>query len=288
MARLVRQPRPAGSHGRRVRRPVPGRRTAVPHRVQSTGCRTGRTRFANCSRPWLSSSSSSRRRTNRPATMFHRSGRLTRSRSATSASSAGSAVGGMGVVYEAIQESLGRHVALKLLPHEVMANPKRLERFRREARSAARLHHTNIVPVFGTGHGGRPALLRHAVHRGPPAGRRHRRGPPAAGRPRAGAARPGGRDHGCDRPDDGDVRPPARRRERGRHQRLRRARGLGPADATTDGVRRRRCQARSRTTAGPTGSPWRGSGPRWPTRWPTPTPRVCCTAISNPPTCCWT
>ena len=60
-------------------------------------------------------------------------------------------VGGMGVVYEAIQESLGRHVALKLLPHEVLANPKRLERFRREARSAARLHHTNIVPVFGTG-----------------------------------------------------------------------------------------------------------------------------------------
>ena len=61
-------------------------------------------------------------------------------------------VGGMGVVYEAIQESLGRHVALKLLPHEVMANPTRLERFRREARHAAGLHHTNIVPVFGTGH----------------------------------------------------------------------------------------------------------------------------------------
>lgn len=60
-------------------------------------------------------------------------------------------VGGMGVVYEAVQESLGRHVALKLLPHEVLANPKRLERFHREARSAARLHHTNIVPVFGTG-----------------------------------------------------------------------------------------------------------------------------------------
>ncbi len=59
--------------------------------------------------------------------------------------------GAMGVVYEAVQESLGRHVALKLLPHEVLANPRRLERFRREARSAARLHHTNIVPVFGTG-----------------------------------------------------------------------------------------------------------------------------------------
>lgn len=62
--------------------------------------------------------------------------------------------GGMGVVYEAVQESLGRHVALKLLPLDALADPKRLERFRREAKSAARLHHTNIVPVFGTGEAG--------------------------------------------------------------------------------------------------------------------------------------
>ncbi len=60
-------------------------------------------------------------------------------------------VGGMGAVYEAIQESLGRHVALKLLPLDAVADPKRLERFRREAKAAARLHHTNIVPVYGTG-----------------------------------------------------------------------------------------------------------------------------------------
>jgi serine/threonine protein kinase/WD40 repeat protein len=60
-------------------------------------------------------------------------------------------VGGMGVVFEAVQESLGRHVALKLLPADALADPKRLERFKREAKAAARLHHTNIVPVFGTG-----------------------------------------------------------------------------------------------------------------------------------------
>ncbi len=59
--------------------------------------------------------------------------------------------GGMGVVYEAEQVSLGRHVALKILPNAALLDPKARRRFEREARSAARLHHTNIVPVFGVG-----------------------------------------------------------------------------------------------------------------------------------------
>ena len=57
----------------------------------------------------------------------------------------------MGIVYEAEEESLGRHVALKVLPGQTLLDPQRLLRFRREAKAAARLHHTNIVPVFGVG-----------------------------------------------------------------------------------------------------------------------------------------
>jgi serine/threonine protein kinase/Flp pilus assembly protein TadD len=59
--------------------------------------------------------------------------------------------GGMGVVYEAEQNSLDRHVALKVLPFQGLMDPLYLKRFQRESQAAARLHHTNIVPVFGVG-----------------------------------------------------------------------------------------------------------------------------------------
>ena len=60
----------------------------------------------------------------------------------------------MGVVYEAEQVSLGRRVALKVLPWQIAQDRTALERFRREARASARLHHTNIVPVFEVGQDG--------------------------------------------------------------------------------------------------------------------------------------
>jgi eukaryotic-like serine/threonine-protein kinase len=59
--------------------------------------------------------------------------------------------GGMGIIYEAEQISLKRSVALKVLNPSVADSKKQLERFRRESEAIARLHHTNIVPVFGIG-----------------------------------------------------------------------------------------------------------------------------------------
>jgi WD40 repeat protein/serine/threonine protein kinase/tetratricopeptide (TPR) repeat protein len=61
--------------------------------------------------------------------------------------------GGMGIVYEAIELALGRRVALKVLP-PLSAGPNTVARFHREVRAAGRLHHTNIVPIYGVGQDG--------------------------------------------------------------------------------------------------------------------------------------
>jgi serine/threonine protein kinase len=68
--------------------------------------------------------------------------------------------GGMGEVYRARDERLGRDVALKVLPAAVCADPDRLRRFQQEARAAGALNHPNVVAIHDVGaEHGQPFLV---------------------------------------------------------------------------------------------------------------------------------
>ena len=203
--------------------------------------------------------------------------------------------GGMGVVYEARQVSLGRRVALKVLPFASALDPRQFQRFQIEAQAAACLHHPNIVPVHavGTERGVSYYAMQYIEGRNlaevirelrqldglDPARRRPR---PRAGRR---VVRPGlGRLTPARRASA--VTPPPSRARPGRRARPATpatAAAPGPSDAetvTAGEARRRRRRHRSRPRPPPRAAR-RGRGPssarrptwacRRPRRWTTPT-----------------
>ena len=182
--------------------------------------------------------------------------------------------GGMGVVYEAEQVSLGRRVALKVLPFAAALDPRQLQRFQIEAQAAACLHHTNIVPVYAVG-------CERGVHyyamqfiegqtladADPRAAPARRPGLRAAGRRPAAAIEPG--------PRPGSSSPPHGRRPAARAT-------TSPIGPTVPRPATRPARRRPRRTAGlvapaprpataPTSAPWPAWACRRPRRSTTPT-----------------
>jgi hypothetical protein len=216
--------------------------------------------------------------------------------------------GGMGVVYEAEQVSLGRHVALKVLSRKMLLDDRHGRRFVREAKAAARLHHTNIVPVFGVGEqDGLPYYvmqfiqgrgldevieeLRRLQQPGQAAPRpeesRHVSGvPPKVFSPAdvarslmSGQFQPAGDTTVDDLPRDADPASPSAGRMADRSS-------VSSSVVVLPGQ-----SDHSHKAGGKKPSYWQSVasiGVRWRRPWSTPTARASCTATSSRPTCCST
>ena len=289
------QARDGRATGGRIRRALPAGRAsaALANTPRVPRARRGDPRPV----PRLGHDGADRPRQRAATSCLHRLGRSrsdsssTLSGSAITASCARSAAGGMGIVYEAEQVSLGRHVALKVLPQQLRPNS--------QAEAAVRAGGASGGPAAPHQHraglrhrrGGRAALLRDAVHPGAGAG---------PGARRAEAPAPGEADRGL----GSDGRGPSwfRRRQcrlrrwRGRLLTVgrsswpsrrsraavgwrggRAARSPPRTEAPATSGRRRpaavrgprwSCRARAATggdrRCGPTGTAWRTSGRRWP------------------------
>ncbi len=221
--------------------------------------------------------------------------------------------GGMGIVYEAEQVSLGRRVALKVLPWQIAKDRTSLERFRREARASARLHHTNIVPVFEVGQDGEVCYyamqfiqgqsldavideLRHLRSRSLRE-RGHRTG--RGGDEETHPARSGTRGIGAGRGaaeslltgvfDRGATALPSGGKIAESEEPSDAAEPAPPLAPDTSAVMPGgRSSRRSSRGTGRSTAAWRRSAGRWPRRWRTRTPGASCTATSSPRTSCWT
>ena len=197
--------------------------------------------------------------------------------------------GGMGIVYEATQESLGRRVALKVLSRDRLLGPTAPIRFRREARAAALLHHTNIVPVFGVGeHEGVPYYAMQYIEG---------RSLDLVLRQLGEARRESGRARPASLAGPGHM-PAGPHTHAG--SRTRRYSEVGAAAAASSRRRRPRRAGRPPSRLRPPSSipvpaelqslprAWRGWPCRRRRRWPTRTPTGSSIATSSRPTCCWT
>jgi hypothetical protein len=196
--------------------------------------------------------------------------------------------GGMGVVYEAQQLSLGRHVAIKVLPSHALLDVRQLARFQREARSAAKLHHTNIVSVFGVGQqdglhyyvmqfiaGQSVDVVRDALRRLRQSG--GKLAPTQADPP----DRPTPIGEGVSAAEVAcALLTGPEEREEGGGRKENRKTLLIPPSALHPLLSRHRAVC--------TGRALPGLACRWPRPWPTPPARASCIATSSRRTCCWT